>query len=208
MIQSFRSYLQRRVLYLDELLIAMAVVQRKRRKRLPHPKEKQVVEQAVAPVASVIGVSKTASQKPCSLVGESKTSIPDFSAYVEPKQTAVPPEERHSISVALLSGESDEVDLSEEEIPLDAIQTTATGVTIEEIETMNRAERELESLSASEVEGVCHTTGILAGTVAAYQNDSAFSQRLHTLLEHCEESVQVTSNSEAQSTEKDIDELF
>ncbi len=208
MIQLFKSYLETKVSYLDDLIAALVIVQRKRKRKrkVLQRKNERPVEPIITSKVNIIGISKTSFNKQYHLVGESKTLIPDLSPYIPTTKAEATNEVTHSICVSLTNEDTDEVDLSEEEIKLETIQNTATGVSIEDIEAMNKAETKSNALSFAQRQRVRNTAEILSGTELVLKSDPKFSEKLHSLLEHCEQTVNVTDKLNAKSTE--IDDLF
>lgn len=205
MIHSFRNYLETKVSFLDDLLTALAIVQRKRRMKAPQPKKEILIDKI--PVSAILGVSKTAVGKQYSLIGESKTIIPDLSLYMHPEETEVTGDVSQSICISLVNEDTDEVDLSEEEIKLDTVQATATGVSIEDIEIISKVEKESESLSPLQANRIRNTVGVLSGAELELKNDPEFSKRLNQLLENCEQAIQ-PEISASQLITGDIENFF
>lgn len=208
MIQSFRNYLAKKVSFLDDLLAALVIVQRKRRRKVFLQKKGTVIEPISLTKMAIIGLSKTKINEQYHLIGESKTIIPDLSPYIQPTTAAATNEAAHSICISLVDEDADEVDLSEEEIKLDTMQTTATGVSIEDIETMNQAEVDPSVLSLAQQQIAHNTAEVLSGTKLAFRSDPKFSEKLHTLLESCEQTVGLTDAPDTTPTGTEIDDLF
>ncbi|MEG1007653.1 MAG: hypothetical protein RSO15_15460 [Bacteroides sp.] len=208
MIQSFRNYLAKKVSFLDDLLAALVIVQRKRRRKVFQQKKGTVIEPISVTKVTIIGLSKTKIIEQYHLMGESKTLIPDLSPYIQPTTAETTNEAAHSICISLVNEDTDEVDLSEEEIKLDTMQSTATGVSIEDIETMNQAELDSSVLSLAQQQIARDTAEVLSGTELTLRSDPKFSKRLHMLLESCEQSVGLTDAPDTTPTGTEIDDLF
>lgn len=208
MIQSFRNYLAKKVSFLDDLLAALVIVQRKRRRKVFQQKKGTVIEPISVTKVTIIGLSKTKIIEQYHLMGESKTLIPDLSPYIQPTTAETTNEAAHSICISLVNEDTDEVDLSEEEIKLDTMQSTATGVSIEDIETMNQAELDSSVLSLAQQQIARDTAEVLSGTELTLRSDPKFSERLHMLLESCEQSVGLTDAPDTTPTGTEIDDLF
>lgn len=162
--------------------------------KVPQQKKEILIDKI--PVSGILGISKTAVGKQYSLIGESKTIIPDLSLYIQPEDIEVTNDVSQSICISLVNEDTDEVDLSEEEIKLDTVQTTATGVSIEDIEIMNKVEKESESLSPLHANRIRNTVGVISGAEFELNNDPEFSKRLNQLLEDCEQAIQPESTSQ------------
>lgn len=172
------------------------------------PKKERLADKAITPVSGIIGASKTAFTKRYSLIGESKTIIPDLSPYIQSENTEVKNDVTHSICISLANEETDEVDLSEEEIKLDTVQTTATGVSIEDIEIMNKVDKKSEPLTPLQINKIRNTVGVLSGAELALNCDLEFSKKLNQLLENCEQPIDSTIGDVSKSTAGEIENFF
>lgn len=91
---------------------------------------------------------------------------------------------------------------------MDTVQTTATGVSIEDIEIMNKVEKESKSLSPLQGNRIRNTVGVLSGAELELNNDSEFSKKLNQLLENCEQPIDSTIGDVSKSTAGEIENFF
>lgn len=188
MLTLFRSYLKTKVLLLDSICKA---IRQKRKRRLSQLKEKEDGKKKKdTPLRSIIGVSKTVINPVQNIIGESKTKIPDASGFIQSKEPDSMKDSEGSKSITISLTEEREIDLSAEEIPLEYnitnsrdIESVATGVSIEDIERMNRVADNPELCSPKEFKSVQKTVDKLLGTKIFESQSAIFSAKLGKLFD-------------------------
>ena len=146
------------------------------------------------------------------IIGESKTKIPDISDFILSEIIPDSVNEKNkskSITTSLTDGE--DIDIEAEEIPLEyntpssGDSSVATGISIEEIEQMNKLAENPEACSNNKYQTVQNTIEKLLGTNIIESQSKAFSTQLSKLLDEC-----ISKESEEGSTDTDssIDKWF
>ena len=192
MLTLFRSYLKTKVLPLDSICKA---IRQETNKRLPHLKEKEDEKNKKkkdTPLRSIMGVSKTVIKPVQNIIGESKTKIPDVSDFIQSKESDNMKDSEGSKSITISLMDEGEIDLSAEEIPLEYnitnsedTESVATGVSIEDIERMNRVADNPGLCSPEEFKSVQKTVDKLLGTKIFESQSAIFSAKLGKLLDEC-----------------------
>ena len=197
----FRSCLKTQVLF----LVNFWKTSRQQRKIPPLKKKesgKNKKGQAASPISPIMGVSRTVIRPLYRILGESKTKIPDSSDFIQADGTDSIGNEMESESIIISLTDNEEVDLSTEEVPLE-YSSVATGVSIEEIERMNKAVDNVEVCSSDECKMAQKTIEKLQGTKVFESQSTAFSTKLGKLLDRCVDMENEKSTNGADLSEVD-----
>lgn len=208
MLKSFRNYLMTQVSYLDDIIVTWDAVRRKRRLKASPLKKKERGLTGGKPERSpdsILGVSRTVVKPSVTVLGKSKTTLSGLSDFIVsdiPKPGSEAPTDKY---ITLDTEGDGEVDLVAEEIPLEYTaansmrsEPAATGISIEEIERMNRFADNPGLCTPGMRENVQKTVEKLLGTDIFRNHSTAFSTRLGELLDECqrEDSGDITGNDE------------
>lgn len=206
MLTLFRSCLKTKVLLFDSVRRA---VHQKRERRSLHLKEKEDGENKKKkdiPFGSIMGVSKTVIKPVQRIIGESKTKIPDASDFIQSQEPDKMTASEGSKRITPRLANEGEVDLLAEEIPLES-NLVATGVSIEDIERMNRVADNPELCSSEECKSVQQTVDKLLGTKIFESKSAVFSAKLGKLLDGCV-GQEHGKSQEAATDPNEIDKWF
>lgn len=214
-VKLFKNYLTTRVLFLDDIILTWNAVRRKRKKKVFQQKKNKcdrIKREQKAHTNTIMGLSRTVIKPLINIIGESKTKIPDISDFILSEIIPDSVNEKNkskSITTSLTDGE--DIDIEAEEIPLEyntpssGDSSVATGISIEEIEQMNKLAENPEACSNNKYQTVQNTIEKLLGTNIIESQSKAFSTQLSKLLDEC-----ISKESEEGSTDTDssIDKWF
>lgn len=214
-VKLFKNYLTTRALFLDDIIVTWNAVRRKRKKKVFQQKKKEcgrIKRKQKTHTNSIMGLSRTVIKPLINIIGESKTKIPDISDFILPEIVSDSVnEENKSKSITTSLTVSEDIDIEAEEIPLEyntpnsGDSSVATGISIEEIEQMNKLAENPETCSNNEYQTVQNTIEKLLGTNIIESQSKAFSTQLSKLLDEC---ISKESEEGSTNTDSSIDRWF
>lgn len=213
-VKLFKNYLTTRALFLDDIIVTWNAVRRKRKKKVFQQKKKECgrIKRKQTHTNSIMGLSRTVIKPLINIIGESKTKIPDISDFILPEIVSDSVnEENKSKSITTSLTVSEDIDIEAEEIPLEyntpnsGDSSVATGISIEEIEQMNKLAENPETCSNNEYQTVQNTIEKLLGTNIIESQSKAFSTQLSKLLDEC---ISKESEEGSTNTDSSIDRWF